>query len=77
MRTPQQVQKQRVEYFISEIEQVLVHNSFPSLEAVTQNVGWLANRCIELLLEKMDNHTKLEVAKTVIERHPEWFKKET
>ena len=75
MRTPEEVQKQRTEYFIKDMEEILVHNAFPSMQGAVDNIGWLSNKCVELLMDKMDIRTKMEVAQEVEKRHPEWFEK--
>jgi len=53
IRTPEEVQKQRVEYFIKELEEILVHDTMGnSIQCAIDNIGWLANKCVHLLMEK-------------------------
>ena len=74
MRTPEEVQKQRVEYFIKELEEILVHDTIGnSIQCAIDNIGWLANKCVHLLMEKMDVRTMMAVAEETAARHPEWF----
>lgn len=76
MRTYEEVQRQRVEYFVKEMEEIVVHTSLgSSLQTVSSNIKWLAKRCVDLLMFKMDNRTKLDVMRAVESRHPEWFEK--
>lgn len=72
-RTYEEVQQQRIDAFVNTIEEIKSYEDKPSFCEIIAANHWLVNKCIDLVFEKMDIHTTMDVLEKLKELHPKWF----
>lgn len=67
-----EVRKKIVDSYVKELEDIMEHTSYHSFQQVNENIDWLANRCLELITNRIGIGMLAEVVDALKEKHPDW-----